>query len=65
MDHTPAWLINSFIFLSATVIAVPLSRALGLGTIIGFRAAGIARLGAAVGMWFFGVSVMNVASLIG
>ena len=48
MDHTPAWLINSFIFLSATVIAVPLSRALGLGTIIGFRAAGIAPLGAAV-----------------
>jgi glutathione-regulated potassium-efflux system ancillary protein KefC len=42
MEHTPAWLINSFIYLSAAVIAVPLSRALGLGSIIGYLAAGIA-----------------------
>jgi glutathione-regulated potassium-efflux system ancillary protein KefC len=42
MEHTaPAWLINSFIYLSAAVIAVPLSKALGLGAIIGYLAAGI------------------------
>ena len=42
----PAWLINSFIYLSAAVIAVPLSKALGLGSIIGYLAAGIA-----IGPW--------------
>jgi glutathione-regulated potassium-efflux system ancillary protein KefC len=35
------WLSYSLIFLAAAVIAVPLSRALGLGTIIGYLAAGI------------------------
>src|SRR5438105_14063103 len=48
MEHTPAWLINSFISLSAAVIVVPLSRALGLGSIIGYLAAGIA-----IGPWGF------------
>lgn len=42
MEHTPAWLTNSLIYLSAAVIAVPLSRALGLGAILGYLAAGIA-----------------------
>ena len=43
MEHTsPAWLVNSFIYLSAAVIAVPLSKALGLGAIIGYLGAGIA-----------------------
>ncbi len=43
MEHAaPAWLVNSFIYLSAAVIAVPLSKALGLGAIIGYLAAGIA-----------------------
>ncbi len=46
MEHLPTWLINSFIYLSAAVIAVPLSRALGLGSIIGYLAAGIA-----IGPW--------------
>jgi len=41
MEHTPTWLLNSFIYLSAAVIAVPLSQALGLGSIIGYLAAGI------------------------
>jgi glutathione-regulated potassium-efflux system ancillary protein KefC len=41
MDHAPAWLTNSLIYLSAAVIAVPLSRALGLGAILGYLAAGI------------------------
>ena len=43
MEHTPTWLINSFIYLSAAVIAVPLSKAVGLGSIIGYLAAGIAK----------------------
>lgn len=41
MEHTPAWLLNSLIYLAAAVIAVPLSRALGLGAILGYLAAGI------------------------
>ena len=41
MEHIPAWLGNSLIYLSAAVIAVPLSKALGLGSIIGYLAAGI------------------------
>jgi glutathione-regulated potassium-efflux system ancillary protein KefC len=46
MEHTPAWLINSFIYLAAAVIAVPLAKKLGLGAIIGYLAAGIA-----IGPW--------------
>ena len=46
MEHTPTWLVNSFIYLTAAVIAVPLSRALGLGAIIGYLAAGMA-----IGPW--------------
>lgn len=39
-----------FIYLSAAVIAVPLSKALGLGSIIGYLAAGIA-----IGPWGLGL----------
>lgn len=46
MEHAPTWLVNSLIYLSAAVIAVPLSKALGLGSIIGYLAAGIA-----IGPW--------------
>ena len=52
MEHTPIWLVNSFIYLSAAVIAVPLSKALGLGSIIGYLAAGIA-----IGPWGLGLVV--------
>ena len=58
MEHTPAWLINSLIYLSAAVIAVPLSRALGLGSIIGYLAAGIA-----IGPWGLGL-VTNVEDIL-
>ncbi|MEY4882647.1 MAG: hypothetical protein RIS34_501 [Pseudomonadota bacterium] len=58
MEHTPAWLVNSFIYLSAAVIAVPLSRALGLGSIIGYLAAGIA-----IGPWGLGL-VTNVEDIL-
>lgn len=50
MEHTPAWLISSFIYLSAAVIAVPLSKALGLGSIIGYLVAGIG-----IGPWGLGL----------
>ena len=46
MEHAPAWLINSFIYLAAAVIAVPVAKKLGLGAIIGYLAAGMA-----IGPW--------------
>lgn len=46
MEHAPVWLINSLIYLGAAVLVVPLSKALGLGSIIGYLAAGIA-----IGPW--------------
>ena len=58
MEHAPAWLINSFIYLSAAVIAVPLSQALGLGSIIGYLVAGIA-----IGPWGLGL-VSNVTDIL-
>ena len=50
MEQLPAWLAHSFIYLSAAVIAVPLSKALGLGAIIGYLAAGIV-----IGPWGLGL----------
>ena len=58
MEHTPTWLINGFIYLSAAVIAVPVSKALGLGSIIGYLAAGIT-----IGPWGLGV-VTNVEDIL-
>ncbi|MEO8310797.1 MAG: glutathione-regulated potassium-efflux system protein KefC [Caldimonas sp.] len=40
MEHN-AWLIGSLIYLGAAVIAVPVARFLGLGSIIGYLGAGI------------------------
>jgi glutathione-regulated potassium-efflux system ancillary protein KefC len=45
MDHVN-WLTTSLIYLAAAVIAVPVAKALGLGSIIGYLAAGIA-----IGPW--------------
>ena len=58
MQHTPTWLLNSFIYLSAAVIVVPLSRFLGLGSIIGYLVAGIA-----IGPWGLGF-VSNVQDIL-
>ncbi len=58
MEHAPTWLINSFIYLSAAVIAVPLSKALGLGSIIGYLVAGLA-----IGPWGLGL-VTNVTDIL-
>ena len=58
MEHIPSWLINSIIYLSAAVIAVPLSKALGLGAIIGYLAAGMA-----IGPWGLGL-VANVQDIL-
>jgi glutathione-regulated potassium-efflux system ancillary protein KefC len=58
MEHTPLWLVNSFIYLCAAVIAVPLSQAAGLGSIIGYLAAGIA-----IGPWGLGL-VSNVEDIL-
>ena len=45
MEHS-TWLIGTLIYLAAAVIAVPLARLLGLGSIIGYLVAGIA-----IGPW--------------
>jgi len=58
MEHAPTWLINSFIYLAAAVIAVPLSKAVGLGAIIGYLGAGIA-----IGPWGLGL-VTNVEDIL-
>ena len=58
MENSPAWLLNSLIYLSAAVITVPLSRALGLGSIIGYLAAGMA-----IGPWCFAL-VTNVQDIL-
>jgi glutathione-regulated potassium-efflux system ancillary protein KefC len=42
MHELPAWLHGSLLYLGAAVLAVPLARLLGLGSIIGYLAAGIA-----------------------
>ena len=46
MEHGTAWLQSSLVYLGAAVLAVPLARLLGLGSIIGYLAAGIA-----IGPW--------------
>lgn len=51
MEHS-SWLTNSLIFLAAAVAAVPISKALGIGSIIGYLAAGIA-----IGPW--GLSLVS------
>jgi glutathione-regulated potassium-efflux system ancillary protein KefC len=58
MEHSPAWLTSSLIYLAAAVIAVPLSRAIGLGSILGYLAAGIA-----IGPWGLGL-VTNVEDIL-
>jgi glutathione-regulated potassium-efflux system ancillary protein KefC len=52
------WLINSLVYLAAAVVAVPLAKALGLGSIIGYLAAGIA-----IGPWGVGL-VTDVQSIL-
>jgi len=58
MTHVPDWLINSFIYLAAAVVAVPLAKKLGLGSIIGYLAAGIG-----IGPWGLGL-VTNVQDIL-
>jgi len=49
MDHASSWLLPSLVYLGAAVVAVPLARLLGLGSIIGYLAAGIV-----IGPWGLG-----------
>ena len=46
MEHGTPWILSSLVYLSAAVLAVPLARLLGLGSIIGYLGAGIA-----IGPW--------------
>jgi glutathione-regulated potassium-efflux system ancillary protein KefC len=61
MEHDTSWLQTSLVYLAAAVVAVPLSRLLGLGSIIGYLAAGVA-----IGPWGLGlvtdpVTILHVA----
>jgi glutathione-regulated potassium-efflux system ancillary protein KefC len=49
MEHT-SWLTGTLVYLGAAVLAVPLAKALGLGSIIGYLVAGIA-----IGPWGLGL----------
>ena len=65
MEHGSPWLITSLVFLGAAVLAVPLSRLLGLGAIIDYLAAGIA-----IGPWRLAlvtdtVTILHFANLQG
>ncbi len=57
MDHGTTWLTTSLIYLAAAVLAVPLARALGLGSIIGYLVAGIV-----IGPW--GLALVTDAQTI-
>lgn len=46
MEHGTDWLAGSLVYLSAAVLAVPIAKKLGLGSIIGYLVAGIA-----IGPW--------------
>jgi glutathione-regulated potassium-efflux system ancillary protein KefC len=50
MEHGSSWLQGSLIYLAAAVLAVPVARKLGLGSIIGYLGAGIA-----IGPWGLGL----------
>jgi glutathione-regulated potassium-efflux system ancillary protein KefC len=50
MEHSPSWLSHTFVYLCAAVIAVPLSKYLGLGAIIGYLGAGLI-----IGPWGLGL----------
>ncbi|GAA4337075.1 glutathione-regulated potassium-efflux system protein KefC [Variovorax defluvii] len=58
MHDAPGWLVNTLIYLGAAVLVVPLSKALGLGAIIGYLAAGIV-----IGPWGLGF-VSNVEDIL-
>ena len=58
MEHAPTWLTYGLMYLSAAVLAVHLAKALGLGSIIGYLAAGIA-----IGPWGMGL-VSNVQDIL-
>ena len=50
MEHGTSWLQGSLVYLAAAVLAVPIARKLGLGSIIGYLGAGIA-----IGPWGLGL----------
>ncbi len=58
MAHAPVWLTYGFTYLAAAVIAVPITRALGLGAIVGYLAAGIT-----IGPWGLAL-VSNVQDIL-
>ncbi len=58
MAQAPVWLTYGFTYLAAAVVAVPITRALGLGAIVGYLAAGVA-----IGPWGLAL-VSNVQDIL-
>jgi glutathione-regulated potassium-efflux system ancillary protein KefC len=63
VEQVPAWLTGALVYLAAAVIAVPVSRALGLGSVIGYVAAGIAIGPAGFGLVRGGQEILHFAEL--
>ncbi|WP_119154968.1 glutathione-regulated potassium-efflux system protein KefC [Caldimonas tepidiphila] len=61
MDHGNGWLLTSLVFFAAGVIAVPIAQALGLGSIIGYLAAGIVIGPAGLGLVGDPQTVLHIA----
>ena len=58
MQAAPSWLMNSFVYLAAAVMVVPLAKKMGLGAIVGYLGAGMA-----IGPWGLGL-VSNVQDIL-
>ena len=62
-DGVPPFFTESIIFLAATVVAVPISKRLGLGSVVGYLAAGAAIGPFGLGFLGSGEDVLHVAEL--
>src|SRR4051812_5464415 len=58
MTETPSLLLQGVVYLGAAVIAVPLSKRIGLGSVLGYLLAGIL-----IGPWGFGL-IDNVETVL-
>ncbi|MCU0923072.1 MAG: cation:proton antiporter, partial [Burkholderiaceae bacterium] len=61
MEHDTSWLHTSLVYLAAAVLAVPLSRLLGLGSVIGYLAAGVAIGPGGLGLVTDAITILHVA----
>lgn len=62
-EHAPPFFAEAIIFLSATVVAVPIAKRLGLGSVVGYLAAGVAIGPYGLQLLGSGEDVLDVAEL--